>query len=166
MRAYRKARTWLRATPAAKVAEAEASFFPEIDRAVLTSTIAAYQKLGCWTPHVEITRPAFEATLDIFEHAKLITKRHRYEDRVAPPPGAAAGCGFAGEAPEGGASPGPSPPPRGACRARLRCAICSCARTAATPSTRRPSHASPKRRSGTWSPASSTRASTSATTAS
>ncbi len=86
MRAYRKARAWLLATPAAKVAEAEAAFFPEIDRAVLTSTIAYYQKLGCWTPHVEITRPAFEAALDVFQHAKLITRRHRYEDVVAQPP--------------------------------------------------------------------------------
>ena len=86
MRAYRKARQWLLATPAARVAEAEASFFPEIDRAVLTATIAYYQKLGCWTPHVEITRPAFEVALDVFEHSKLITKRHRYEDVVAPPP--------------------------------------------------------------------------------
>ena len=32
MRGYRKARAWLLATPAAKVAEAEAEFFPEIDR--------------------------------------------------------------------------------------------------------------------------------------
>jgi NitT/TauT family transport system substrate-binding protein len=88
MRAYRKARAWLIATPPAEVADAEASFFPEIDRGVLASTIAAYQKLGCWTPHVEITRPAFDATLDVFQHSKLITKRHRYEDVVAPPPGA------------------------------------------------------------------------------
>ncbi|HSF03756.1 MAG TPA: ABC transporter substrate-binding protein, partial [Solirubrobacterales bacterium] len=58
MRAYRKARGWLLATAAVEVAEAEGSFFPGIDRAVLTSTIAYYQKLGCWTPHVEITRPA------------------------------------------------------------------------------------------------------------
>ena len=86
MRAYRRARQWLLATPAAKVAEVEASFFPEIDRAVLTSTIGYYQKLGCWTPHVEITRPAFEASLDVFQHSGLITKRHRYEDVVAPPP--------------------------------------------------------------------------------
>jgi NitT/TauT family transport system substrate-binding protein len=89
MRAYRKARAWLLATPAAKVAEAEAPFFPEIDRAVLTATIGYYQKLGCWTPHVEITRPAFETTLDVFEHSKLITRRHRYEDVVAAPPAGA-----------------------------------------------------------------------------
>ncbi len=85
-RAYRKARAWLIATPAAKVAEVEASFFPNIDRAVLTQTIAAYQKLGNWTPHVEITRPAFEVTLDVFEYAELITKRHKYEDVIAQPP--------------------------------------------------------------------------------
>jgi NitT/TauT family transport system substrate-binding protein len=86
MRAYRKARAWLIATPAAEVAKAEASYFKDIDLAVLTTTIAAYQKLGNWSPHVEITRPAFEATLDIFQHANLITKRHKYEDVVAPPP--------------------------------------------------------------------------------
>ncbi|HXH84396.1 MAG TPA: ABC transporter substrate-binding protein [Candidatus Tectomicrobia bacterium] len=86
MRAYRRARAWLLETPAAQVAEVEASFFPGIDRAVLASTIATYQRLGCWTPHVEITRPAFERTLDVFLHAGLITRRHRYEDVVAPPP--------------------------------------------------------------------------------
>jgi NitT/TauT family transport system substrate-binding protein len=85
-RAYRKARAWVIATPASTIAEGEASFFPEIDRAVLTATLAYYQTLGCWTPHVEITRPAFEATLDVFQHARLITKRHAYDDVVVPPP--------------------------------------------------------------------------------
>jgi len=86
MRAYRKARAWLIDTPAAKIAEAESSFFPGIDLAVLTSTLACYQKLGCWTPRVEITRQAFEVTLDVFQHSRLITRRHRYEDVVAAPP--------------------------------------------------------------------------------
>ena len=85
-RAYRKARAWLIATPAAKVADTEAFFFPNIDRAVLTQAIATYQKLGNWTPHVEITRPAFEVTLDVFEYAGLISKRHKYEDVIAQPP--------------------------------------------------------------------------------
>ncbi|MGH8629174.1 MAG: ABC transporter substrate-binding protein [Burkholderiales bacterium] len=87
MRAYRKGRAWLIKTPAAEVAKKEASFFPGIDMGVLTTTIAAYQKLGNWTPHVEITRPAFEATLDIFQHAGKIKRRHRYEDAIAQPPG-------------------------------------------------------------------------------
>jgi NitT/TauT family transport system substrate-binding protein len=37
-------------------------------------------------PHVEITRPAWEATVDIFLHAGLITRRHGYEDVIASPP--------------------------------------------------------------------------------
>jgi NitT/TauT family transport system substrate-binding protein len=88
MRAYRRARAWLLAAPAVEVAKAEAAFFPEIDPAVLAAAIGYYQKLGCWTPHVEITRPAFEVALDVFQHSGLITKRHRYEDVIAPPPAA------------------------------------------------------------------------------
>ena len=53
---------------------------------MLTKTIAAYQELGNWSPHVEITRPAFEATLDIYQHAGKIKRRHRYEDAIAQPP--------------------------------------------------------------------------------
>ena len=86
MAAYRRARAWLIETPAAEVARAEASFFPDVPPAVLAATIATYQRLGNWTPHVEISRPAWEATVDIFLHAGLITRRHRYEDVVAPPP--------------------------------------------------------------------------------
>jgi NitT/TauT family transport system substrate-binding protein len=86
MRAYRKARAWLIATPATEVAKAEAPYFKDIDQAVLTKTIGTYQKLGSWTPHVEITKPAYEAALDIFQHAGLITKRHAYADVVAQPP--------------------------------------------------------------------------------
>jgi NitT/TauT family transport system substrate-binding protein len=86
MRAYKKARAWVIDTPAARIAEAEAAFFPDVDRAVLTATLAYYQKLGCWTPHVEITRPAFEVALDVFHRAGLITRRHAYDGVVAAPP--------------------------------------------------------------------------------
>lgn len=86
MRAYRKARAWVIGTPAAAVAEAEAGFFPDVDRSVLARTIATYQELGCWTPHAEITRAAFEVTLDVFQHAGLITRRHSYDDVVVQPP--------------------------------------------------------------------------------
>lgn len=88
MRAYRKGRAWLLATPAAEVARVEADFFPTIDQKVLTNTIGVYQKLGNWSPHVEITRAAFDATQDIFMHAKLTTKRYAYEDVIAQPPSA------------------------------------------------------------------------------
>ncbi len=86
MRAYRKARAWLIATPADEVARVEAPYFKDIDTAVLAATISTYQKMGNWSPHVEITRSAFNATVDIFMHAGLITKRHAYEDVIASPP--------------------------------------------------------------------------------
>lgn len=86
MRSYRKARAWVIETPAAEIARAEAPYFVDVDVSVLTDTIAAYQKLGNWSRHVEITKPAFEAVNDIFLHAKLTTKRHSYEDVVVPPP--------------------------------------------------------------------------------
>ena len=85
-RAYRKARLWLNETPAAEVARAEQSFFAGIDAAALEHCIAAYQRLGCWTPHIEITPAAFEATLDIFAYNGLIAERFAYEQVCTSPP--------------------------------------------------------------------------------
>jgi NitT/TauT family transport system substrate-binding protein len=74
------------ATPAIEIAKAEKSFFPSIDLDVLAQCIASYQQLGCWTPHVEITRPAFEVALDVFEHSGSLKERYVYNQVCAPPP--------------------------------------------------------------------------------
>lgn len=87
VRAYAAARRYMNETPAAEIAEAEKPFFPETDPGALTACIAAYQQLGCWTPHVEITREAFEVTLDVFEHHGLIPERYAYDQVCAAPPG-------------------------------------------------------------------------------
>ena len=85
-RAYRKTRQYLNDTPATEIAKAEASYFPKIDEAVLADCIATYQQLGCWTPHIEITRPGYEVILDVFEHSGLISERYAYEQACALPP--------------------------------------------------------------------------------
>lgn len=85
-RAYRKARLWLIETPAAEVAALEQPLFPGVAPEALTRTIAFYQGLGCWTPHIEITPEAFEVALDVFLHAGRITARHPYPAIVVPPP--------------------------------------------------------------------------------
>lgn len=87
MRAYRKTRKYIIETPAKEIAKAEAGFFPDTPVEVLTKTIADYQKLGCWTPHVEITEAAYEVTLDVFEHVGRLKTRHPYEMVCAKPPG-------------------------------------------------------------------------------
>jgi NitT/TauT family transport system substrate-binding protein len=86
MRAYKKTRVYMNETPAADIAKAEKPYFPEIDEDVLADCIATYQKLGCWTPHVEITRAAYEVTLDVFEHDGRLKERYRYEQVCAEPP--------------------------------------------------------------------------------
>ncbi|MGH8738358.1 MAG: ABC transporter substrate-binding protein [Burkholderiales bacterium] len=88
IRAYRKTRRYMNETSAAEIAKAQKPFFPKIDEAVLAECIGTYQQLGCWTPHVEITRAAYETTLDIFEYNGLLKQRYRYEQVCAAPPGA------------------------------------------------------------------------------
>jgi NitT/TauT family transport system substrate-binding protein len=85
-RAYANARQYLNQTPASQIAAVEQAFFPDINAAALENCIASYQQLGCWTPHVEITRPAFEITLDVFEHIGGIPERYPYELVCAAPP--------------------------------------------------------------------------------
>jgi len=87
MRAYKKTRAYMNDTPAAEIARAEKEYFPNIDESVLATCIATYQKLGCWTPHVEITRPAYQVTLDVFEHFGTLKERYRYEQICIDPPG-------------------------------------------------------------------------------
>jgi NitT/TauT family transport system substrate-binding protein len=86
MRAYRKTRIYMNETPAAEIAASQKSYFPKIDEAVLAKCIGTYQQLGCWTPHVEITRPTFEVALDVFEHFGTLKERYAYEQVCALPP--------------------------------------------------------------------------------
>jgi NitT/TauT family transport system substrate-binding protein len=86
MRAYKKTRAYMLATPAIEIAKAEKSFFPSIELDVLAECISSYQQLGCWTPHVEITRSAFEVTLDVFEHFGSLKERYAYDQVCAAPP--------------------------------------------------------------------------------
>ena len=86
IRGYAKTRDYMNDTPAAEIAKAEKPYFPDTDEAVLAECIATYQRLGCWTRHVEITRAAYEKTLDVYEYNGLLKQRYAYEQVCAPPP--------------------------------------------------------------------------------
>jgi NitT/TauT family transport system substrate-binding protein len=86
VRAYHHARQYVNVTPPEDIAAAQAEYFPNIDRAVLTAAVSAYQKLGCWAPGVAITRSSFDVALDVFVHSGDVTKRHDFDAVVAPPP--------------------------------------------------------------------------------
>ncbi|MGE4220740.1 MAG: ABC transporter substrate-binding protein [Alphaproteobacteria bacterium] len=85
-RAYTRARRYVNETPAAEIARVERDFFKDIDPAVLTATVATYQKLGNWNPSVAIDREGYEVALDVFLQAGLITRRHDFDLVIAPPP--------------------------------------------------------------------------------
>lgn len=86
-RAYGRARKYLGETPAPEVTALIQPWFADTDGAALQRCIDGYQRLGCWTPHVSITREAFEVTLDVFEHIGHISERYPYDAVCSAPPG-------------------------------------------------------------------------------
>jgi NitT/TauT family transport system substrate-binding protein len=87
MRAYRKARHWVNSAPPAEIAAAEQGFFPGIAPEALARSLEYYQRLGCWQGEVDIDRGQYETALDVFQHSRLIARRHAYGDVVVAPPG-------------------------------------------------------------------------------
>ena len=85
-RAYTKSRQYLNQASAREIAEAEYPYFAECSLTALENCIATYQQLGCWTPHVEISREAFEVTLDVFEYTGGIAQRFAYDQVCCAPP--------------------------------------------------------------------------------
>ena len=85
-RAYAKTRIYMNEATAAQIASAEKEYFPSIDESVLENCIATYQKLGCWTPHIEISRPAYEVTLDVFEYEGSLKERYAWDQVCCDPP--------------------------------------------------------------------------------
>lgn len=88
VRAYANARRYLNQASAKEIAAVEKPFFADIDAIALEHCIATYQQLGCWTPHVEITRDAFEVTLDVFQYSGGISERIPYDLVCVAPPNA------------------------------------------------------------------------------
>lgn len=86
MQAYRAGLQAAREMAAEEIARLEAPFFPQIDLAVLTQTISAYQALGCWQADPAISQAAYETTLDVFEFSDLLSRRYAYDECIALPP--------------------------------------------------------------------------------
>jgi len=86
VRAYKKTRVYMNEESAEEIARAQKDYFPKIDAAVLKDCIATYQSLGNWSPHIEITEQAYEATLDIYAYAGGLKQRYAYEQVCCKPP--------------------------------------------------------------------------------
>lgn len=84
--AYRASREWVNTADPMEVAKAEEPFFPGIAVEATASAVAFYQQLGTWNGDIEIPRDLYDSALDVFEHSRMVGKRHPYEDVVVPPP--------------------------------------------------------------------------------
>jgi len=84
--AYKASRNWVNSADPMEVAKAEQSFFPDWAVEAIAAAIAYYQRLGNWGGDIVIDPQDYETALDVFAHAKLITKRHPYNDVVIAPP--------------------------------------------------------------------------------
>ena len=85
-RAYKNARAWINEVSADEVAAKVAPFFPETHSSVLAECVAAYQGLGNWVPHIEITQAALDVAQDVFINAGLTRERYPYGLLCAAPP--------------------------------------------------------------------------------
>jgi NitT/TauT family transport system substrate-binding protein len=82
MNAYTRALRFVIQSPAAEVAEVEASFFPDVSVEAVTAAISRYQQLGTWRSDPRITREQYEVAMDIFIFAGVFKERYAYEDVV------------------------------------------------------------------------------------
>lgn len=85
-RAYTKARQFINSATAAELASQLAPYFKTTDPVALENCLATYQALGCWTPHVEITKPAWANLLEIFSSTGSISENYAYEKVCVAPP--------------------------------------------------------------------------------
>ncbi len=85
--AFKASREWVNTADPIEIAQAEASFFPDMDVSAIASAVGAYQQLGTWSGSIAIEPALYEAALDVFEHSNMVGSRHAYGDVVVPPPG-------------------------------------------------------------------------------
>jgi NitT/TauT family transport system substrate-binding protein len=84
--AFKASREWVNTADPNEIAQAEASFFPDMDVSAIASAVGAYQQLGTWSGGIAIEKRLYEAALDVFEHSGMVGSRHPYDDVVVPPP--------------------------------------------------------------------------------
>lgn len=78
-KAFAEAKAWVQQTAPEEIAEKLASFFPGLNKTILTSAIADYKSLGTWDGGIEIPRDLYEQSLTVFESTGSIQTRHAYE---------------------------------------------------------------------------------------
>jgi NitT/TauT family transport system substrate-binding protein len=80
VRAFAKAKEWVRTAPPAEVAASEAPLFPGMEAPPLAQAIGRYQALGCWQGGPAITEELHDEALDIFMWAGVVRRHHPWRE--------------------------------------------------------------------------------------
>ena len=83
LRAFARAKEWVRTALADEVAARESAYFPDIPVETLAQAVAGYQVLGNWSGGIGIPREDYEQSLDIFAAVGDLTVRRPYDEVCA-----------------------------------------------------------------------------------
>jgi NitT/TauT family transport system substrate-binding protein len=81
-RATKHMQAWLAEHSAAELADATASYFPDVPRDLLVRSLARYREAGIWSRTTEVSRPGFARLCESLRSGGYISGLPRYEDCV------------------------------------------------------------------------------------
>jgi NitT/TauT family transport system substrate-binding protein len=83
MRVYERARSDAHTRPAEELATCIAPRLPGVTQAALAATVAAYRRMGAWSGESRITKPLYDATVDVFVNDGYLDGRPEMSDVTA-----------------------------------------------------------------------------------
>ncbi len=81
-RATRRTLTWVAEHSAEELADAVASFYPQVSRGILASAYRRYRDAELWSRTPDVSRQGFARLADSLKSGGFISRDHRYEDCV------------------------------------------------------------------------------------
>ena len=82
VRATRRTLTWVAEHSADELAATVASFYPDVPREVLTSSLGRYRDAGLWARTTDVSREGFDRLAESLKSGGFISRLHAYEDCV------------------------------------------------------------------------------------
>lgn len=82
VRAMRRTLVWVTEHGAEELAEAVASFYPDVPREILTGSLRRYRDAGLWARTPDVSRQGFERLAESLKSGGFISRLHSYEDCV------------------------------------------------------------------------------------
>jgi NitT/TauT family transport system substrate-binding protein len=82
IRATRRTLAWVAEHSAEELADAVASFYPDVPPDILASSLARYRDAGLWARTPEVSRQGFMRLADSLRSGGFISRMHTYEDCV------------------------------------------------------------------------------------